>query len=73
MLGTLYTPSRWFGLVVDLTFVFGHRAGFDTFFPQLGLRFRVWRGLHLELDLGAPVGGADRRLAIAALRLAYRF
>jgi hypothetical protein len=73
MVGTLYTPARWFGLAVDLAFVFGHRAGFDAFFPQLGLRFRAWRGLHLELDLGAPIGGADRRLAIAALRLAYRF
>jgi hypothetical protein len=73
MLGVQYAPARWFAFAIDAAVVLGHRAPLDAFLPQLGLRFRVWRGLNLELDLGAPVGGADRRLAIAALRLSYRF
>jgi hypothetical protein len=73
MLGVQYAPARWFAFAVDAAVVLGHRAPLDAFLPQLALRFRVWRGLNLELDAAAPVGGADRRLAIAALRLSYRF
>lgn len=73
MVGVQYTPARWFALAVDLSTVLGHRAALDAFLPSIGLRFRVWRGLGLELDATAPVAGADRRLAIAALRLHCRF
>jgi len=73
MLGVQYTPARWFAFAVDAAVVLGHRAPLDAFLPELALRFRLWRGLNLELDATAPVGGGDRRLAIAALRLSYRF
>lgn len=73
LVGAQYSPSRWFGLVVDLAAMFGHRAGFDAFLPSLGLRFRLWRGLGLELDATVPVGGAERRLALAAIHLTFRF
>jgi hypothetical protein len=73
MLGVQYAPARWFAFAIDAAVVLGHRAALDAFLPQLALRFRLWRGLNLELDATAPVGGADRRLVIGALRLSYRF
>jgi hypothetical protein len=73
MLGVQYTPARWFALVVDLATVLGHRSALDAFLPQLALRFRVYRGLNLELDGTAPLAGGDRRLALALLRIGYRF
>lgn len=71
--GVQYAPARWFGVAVDLAVVLGHRAALDAFLPALALRFRAWRGLGLELDVTAPLAGADRRLALAALRVGYRF
>jgi len=73
MLGIQYAPARWFAFAIDLATVLCHRAALDAFLPSLGLRFRVWRALNLELDATAPVAGADRRLAIGALRVAYRY
>ncbi|MEO6951877.1 MAG: hypothetical protein ABI321_08695 [Polyangia bacterium] len=73
LVGAQYSPARWFGVVVDVGAMFGHRGAFDAFLPSLGLRFRVWRGIGLELDAVAPVAGAERRLALAALHLHFRF
>lgn len=73
LVGVQYTPARWFGLVVDVATMFGHRGAFDAFLPALGLRFHFWRGLGLELDATAPLGGAERRLALAALHVHFRF
>jgi hypothetical protein len=73
LVGLQYVPARWFAFTIDAAVVLGHRAPLDAFLPQLGLRFRVWRDLNLELDATAPLGGGDRRLAIGALRVAYRF
>lgn len=72
-LGLQFAPARWFAFAVDLQATLGHRAALDALLPMLALRFRLWRGLGLELDLATPVAGADRRLALAALRLGYRF
>jgi hypothetical protein len=73
LLGVSYTPATWFGLTIDLQAVLGHRAALDALLPQLALRFRLWRALGLELAGTAPVAGADRRLALATLRLGWRF
>jgi len=73
MVGAQYSPATWFAVALDLQAVLGHRAALDALLPQLALRFRVWRGLNLELAGTAPVVGADRRLALAALRVSYRF
>ena len=73
LVGLQYTPARWFALVVDVAAMLGHRGVFDGILPAVGLRFRVWRGLGLELAGTAPLGGAERRLALAALSLHFRF
>ena len=72
-LGIGFAPASWFSFAIDLQATLGHRGPLDALLPMLGLRFRIWRGLGLELDLTAPIAGEDRRLALAALRIGYRF
>ncbi len=72
-IGVQYAPATWFALAVDLQAVLGHRAALDALLPMIALRFRVWRSLGIELSGTSPVVGADRRLALAALRVGWRF
>jgi hypothetical protein len=70
-LGVQWAPWRFFALALDLQTALGHRAILDYLAPVLGLRFRLYRGLGLELDASRSVLGADQRLFVAALRLGW--
>ncbi len=72
-LGVGFAPASWFSFAIDLQATVGHRGPLDALLPMLALRFRLWRGLGFELNLAAPVAGEDRRLAMAAFRVGYRF
>lgn len=72
LLGLEWNPARWFVLVIDAQFHFGHRAALDWFAPAAALRFRFWRGLGAELSALIPVVGADRHDAALLLRFAWR-
>lgn len=72
ILGLEWTPVRWFGLMVDLQSHLGYRAALDWLAPAAALRFRIWRGLGLELSTLVPVAGADRHDVALRLRLSLR-
>jgi hypothetical protein len=65
--------KKWFAFVLDLQIHMGWRAALDWFAPAAALRFRLYRGLGLELSTVLPVLGADRHDFTALLRLAWRF
>ncbi len=71
--GLQYSPRNWFGLAVDLIGRFGQRAAVDTVAPTVALRFRLWRSLGAELNALVPIVGADRHLAVVAVRTSWQF
>ena len=73
LFGVQYAPAHWFAFALDLQGHFGQRAPLDYLAPALALRFRLWKGLALELAGMVPVVGADRHDALLALRGGWRF
>lgn len=72
-LGVVFAPWTWLALGLDLAMHLGSRAPLDYLAPAVALRFRLYRGLGLELAATLPLLGADRHDFLAALRIAYRF
>jgi hypothetical protein len=72
-IGVIYAPWSWLALGLDLAIHLGQRAPLDYLAPAFALRFRLYRGLGLELAATLPVAGADRHDFLAAFRISYRF
>jgi len=72
ILGLEWTPARWFGLMVDLQSHLGYRAVLDWLAPAAAVRFRIYRGLGVELSALVPLAGADRHDVALRLRLSLR-
>ncbi len=66
-------PAHWFAFAIDLQTHFGERAPLDYLAPALALRFRLYKGLGLELAGMVPVLGDDRHDALITLRGGWRY
>jgi hypothetical protein len=73
LIGLAWTPAQWFSFVLDAQLHFAAIAPLDWFAPAAALRFRVWRGLGLELSALVPVVGGDRHDTALMLRVGWRF
>lgn len=71
--GVQYAPAHWFAFAIDLQTHFGERAPLDYLAPALALRFRLYKGLGLELAGMVPVLGDDRHDALVTLRGGWRY
>jgi hypothetical protein len=71
--GVEYTPLDWLGLVLDLGAQMGYDATLDQLNVALGFRFRIWRGLGLELAAVLPYAGESQANLAGMLRVGYRF
>jgi hypothetical protein len=71
--GLEYTPWEWLGVVVDLTSGYGREAVLDYLGAAAGLRFRIGRGLGVELGAMLPLAGATRADFSGGLRVSWRF
>jgi hypothetical protein len=71
--GVECTPLEWLGLVLDLGAQLGYDAPLDLLSVALGFRFRIWRGLGLELAAMLPYAGESPANLAAVLRIGYRF
>ena len=73
LFGVQYAPAHWFAFALDVQGHFGQRAPLDYLAPALALRFRLYKGLALELAGMVPVVGEDRHDALVTLRGGWRF
>jgi hypothetical protein len=73
LVGVEYMPVGWFELVFDIDSHFGARAAVDRVALAPALRFRPIAGLGIEVAATAPVAGAERRVAMIAVRLRWEF
>lgn len=71
--GAECTPLDWLGLVLDLGAQLGYDAPLDQLSVALGFRFRIWRGLGLELAAMLPYAGESEANLAGVLRIGYRF
>lgn len=71
--GAEFTPLQWLGVVLDLGAQLGYDAPLDLLSVALGFRFRIWRGLGLELAAMLPYAGESQANLAGVLRVGYRF
>jgi len=71
--GVEITPLEWLGVVLDLGAQLGYDAPLDLLSVGLGFRFRIWRGLGLELAAMLPYAGDSQANLAGVLRIGYRF
>lgn len=71
--GLQYAPATWFGVAFDLHLHLFALDTLDYLTPALALRFRLYRGLGLELAGALTATGAAKLDGLLGLRLGYRF
>jgi len=71
--GVEFMPLEWLGVVLDLGVQLGYAAPVDMLHLGAGFRFRIWRGLGVEIGAMLPCAGETKADLAAALRIGYRF
>jgi hypothetical protein len=72
VVGGVYEPWRWLGVVVELGTQVGHAAAMDHIAVGVGLRAAPWRGLGIELGALVPFVGETRADGAGTLRVSWR-
>lgn len=72
--GAVYRPWRFFGVAggVAVRFALADKQPFESFDPQLGLRFYPYRGLFIPLNVALPLAGRDRTSLAFALSAGWQ-